>query len=151
MQQFFETQDNKFVNLRETTSIAFEEQKGKFKIIFNMNYGITLGTGKIISDYIYSVYRNREYFEEDFYYLMGLVDEYQWIKCKEPRIINPDHISFVTQDPNKNRVIINIASSVSFHDNKSKTSDFVYINLDNKKEYQDYLSGLREQLESLIL
>ena len=83
---------------------------------------------------------------------MGLIDEYRWIKCKEPRLVNPDHISFVTQDPDKFRVIINIASSVSFHSNyNSRTSDFIYINCKNEEEYTDFLGELREQLADLVL
>ena len=158
MQQFFETNDSKFVNLREVTSIAFEDQKNKYgrryKIIFNMNYGVSLKDNpfKQISDYVYSVYDNRTDFMADFEYLMNLVDEYQWIKAKEPRIVNPDHISFVTQDYRKNRIIINLASSVSFHGNtETKTSDFIYINCDDEKEFAERLINIQDALTNLIL
>lgn len=158
MLMFFETSDSKYVNLKEVTSIAFEEFKDRFdtpkyKVIFNMNYAVTLkGSNKLISDYIYSIYENYTEFKDVFDYLMNLIDEYQWIKLKEPRIINPYHISFLTQDPNKNRIIINLASTVSFHGNNTAfTSDFVYINCDNKDEYQDKLTSIREALENLIL
>ena len=117
-----------------------------------MNYGITLKNKKIISDYVYSVYYNEQYFREDVIYLMRLIDEYGWIKCKDPRLVNPDHISFVTQDPDKNRIIINIASSISFHGNHNfKTSDFIYINCNTKDEYTEFLSSLRTQLDDLVL
>ena len=160
MQMFFETNDAKFVNLREVTSIAFEEfedkytQKTKYKIIFNMNYGISLKhkPNKIISDYVYSIYNIREDFDDALFYLMQLVEEYQWIKAIEPRIINPDHISFVTQDYKKNRIIINLASSVSFHGNENaKTSDFIYLNCANIDDFNERLSSIREQLEGLVL
>lgn len=159
MQMFFETNDSKFVNLREVTSIAFEEYTDrngidKYKVIFNMNYGISLrnNTDKIISDYVYSVYEDRREFDDVLLYLMNLVDEYLWIKMKEPRIVNPDHISFVTQDYRKNRIILNLASSVSFHGNDfSKTSDFVYLNCSDAEEYNERLTSIREQLTNLIL
>ena len=153
MKQYFITNDNKYVNLRETTSIAFEDNN-RYKIIFNMNYGISLknNTNKIISDYVYSVYNTYEEFEENLLYLMNLVDEYQWIKCKDPRLVNPDHISFVTTDPRKNRIIINIASSVSFNgDLKNKTSDFVYINCDDQDEYNEKLTYIQDALDNLVL
>ena len=83
---------------------------------------------------------------------MSLVDEYQWIKMKEPRIVNPEHISFVTQDFKKNRIILNLASSVSFHgDIKSRTSDFIYLNCDDENEFNERLNNIREQLETLVL
>ncbi len=119
-----------------------------------MNYGISLRSNpdKIISDYVYSVYTARSDFDDALFYLMNLVDEYQWIKMKEPRIINPEHISFVTQDYKKNWIILNLASSVSFHGNDhSRTSDFVYLNCSNADEFNERLSNIREQLEELIL
>ena len=158
MQMFFETNDGKMVNLREVTSIAFEDftKSGSktYKIIFNMNYGISLkgNSGKIISDYVYSIYNNGQDFEESLFYLMNLVDEYQWIKTIEPRIINPDHISFVTQDYKKNRIIFNLASSVSFHgDYESRTSDFIYVNCKDEEDFQERLNDVREKLDNLVL
>jgi len=159
MWMFFETSDNKFVNLKEVTSIAFEEysdrySQKRYKIIFNMSYGVSLrhDQEKIISDYVYSVYDDNQDFTENVNYLLGLVDEYQWIKMKEPRIVNPEHISFVTQDPRKNRIILNLAASVSFHgDSASKTSDFIYLNCSNPEEFTERLETIREQLEALIL
>ena len=159
MNMFFETKDHKFVNLREVTSIAFEEYTDRFgvekyKVIFNMNYGVSLknDTSKMIADYVYSIYNTREDFTDAFLYLINLVDEYQWIKCKEPRIVNPDHISFVTVDKHRNRIILNLSCSVSFHgDHASKTSDFVYINCSDKDEYYERLTNIRESLENLIL
>ena len=153
MRQFFITTDDKSVNLREVTSIAFEE-KNNFKIIFNMSYPVSLRSNpnKLISDYVYSIYNNRKDFRNDVNYLMNLVEEYQWIKAKEPRIINPDYISFITQDYNKNRIIINIASSVSFHGlDESKTSDFVYINCNTKDEFKERLRKIRDITDYLIL
>ncbi len=159
MQMFFETNDNKFVNLREVTSIAFEEffdryKTKKYKVIFNMNYGVSLksNTKKVISDYVYSIYEDRSEFDDVLMYLMGLVDEYQWLKMKEPRIVNPDHISFVTQDYRKNRIILNLASSVSFNGNdECKTSDFIYLNCDDKDEFYERLDDIRVKLDNLIL
>ena len=150
MKQYFITNDHKYVNLKETTSIAFEDS-GNYKIIFNMNYGISL-KNKIISDYVYSVYNTYEEFEHNLLYLMKLTEDYSWIKCKDPRIINPDHISFVTSDPYRNRIIINIASSVSFNGNtKNKTSDFIYINCDDKTEYNERLHNIVKVLNNLEL
>ncbi|MCD6435701.1 MAG: hypothetical protein J7L15_04875 [Clostridiales bacterium] len=159
MQMFFETNDNKYVNLREVTSIAFEEysdryQIKKYKVIFNMNYGISLRNhpDTIISDYVYSVYTEKSEFTEALLYLMNLVDEYQWLKMKEPRIVNPEHISFVTQDYRKNRIILNLASSVSMHNDKSlRTSDFIYLNCEDTTEFNERLNNIREQLDGLIL
>ncbi len=156
---FFKTADSKLVNLQNVTSIAFEEyidrnNKEKFKIIFNMNYGVSLRSNpeKLISDYVYSVYNNREEFEDSLNILMELVPEYRWIKAKEPRIINPYHISFLTQDDKRNRIIINLATSASFHGNSSSiTSDFVYINCSDRQEYETKLKQIQEVLEDLIL
>ncbi len=153
MNQFFETSDNKFVNLREVASIAFEETNN-YKIIFNMNYGVSLkhNKNKMISDYVYSIYKDREQFDDAFFYLMKLVEEYQWIKAKQPRIINPDHISFVTSDVHNNRIILNIASTVSFHGDKdARTSDFVYINCSDEEEFKEKMLYIRESLENLVL
>ena len=119
-----------------------------------MNYGISLRDrpSKIISDYVYSIYSKRVDFDDALYYLMQLVEQYQWIKAIEPRIIHPDHISFVTQDYKKNRIIINLASSVSFHGNEtSKTSDFIYLNCATSEDFNERLNNIREQLEELVL
>ena len=150
--------DNKIVNLDNVSNIAFEEYKDrdenqKYKIIFNFNYAVSLKSNddKLISDYVYFVYDNKSEYDVMIDELSKLINEKMWIAPMiggyVSRIANPDKISFVATDSRKNRIILNLATSVSFYSSYSrKTSDFLYFDFLNEQEYKENLEYIKEQL-----
>ena len=152
--------DYKIVNLDNVTNIAFEETDKSYKIIFNMNYGVSLKhkTDKIIPDYVYFKYEKHQEQEKDqvLQELDKLINEKMWIAPvidnEVTRIANPRYISFIATDEYKNRIILNLSTSISFHsDNKRKTSDFMYLDFTNKEEYKNNLEYIKDQLNQLSL
>jgi hypothetical protein len=84
--------------------------------------------------------------------LNKLINEYNWVapvvNGKIDKIVNPDKISFVTQDDDKKRIIINLNSSVSFHGNYFRyTGDFCYFTHDDYDEYKRNLSYVKGLLK----
>ncbi len=153
--------DNKMVNLENVTNIGFEEyynRDGKltYKIIFNYNYGVSLRNDfqKIISDYNYFVYSEAEKPDYDKLtdQLSELINEKGWIapliNGTVSRIANPKLISFVATDKRKNRIILNLATTVSFYSNiQRKTSDFLYFDFGSEEEFNENLEYIRAQLD----
>jgi hypothetical protein len=128
------------VNIDNVTSIMFE---GK-KVIFNMNYGISLNHNldHIIPDYVYFYYNDIEDTRE----IKSLLQHYGWFTFgasdNSSRWVNPKNISFIkTEIREKNnktkyRIIINLNSSVSLSgDIFARTSDAVYYDFTNEKDY----------------
>jgi len=154
--------DYKIVNLDNVSNIAFEEYQDrdnnmKYKIIFNFNYGVSLNSNdaKVISDYVYYVYDTREEYDKMSDELSRLINEKMWIapiiNGNVSRIANPDKISFIATDPIKNRIILNLATTVSFYSNYDKmTSDFMYFDFSNKEEYMENLIYIKEQLKKVF-
>lgn len=154
--------DNKMVNLLNVSNIAFEEfynRDGKltYKIIFNFNYGVSLRNeySKQISDYVYFVYGENQKDEYDAMTeeLSILINEEGWIapliNGVVSRIANPKLISFLATDIRKNRIILNLATSVSFHSNTSRrTSDFLYFDFISTEEFNENLEYIKAQLDT---
>jgi len=147
--------NTKIVNLENVTNIAFEQYTNRFKkeewkIIFNYNYGISLRNdySKHIADYTYFVFQDEDLYQLAVDKLDPLI-EAGWlapmVNNNVSRIVNPKAISFIAQDPSKNRIIVNLATSVSFWNNTSRiTSDFIYLDFSSPQEYREnvlYMSG----------
>ena len=151
--------NSKIVNLKAVSNIAFEAYINRFgvqeyKIIFNMGYPVSLKTDykKLISDYVYFVYQDRDEYERTVDTLSGLINEHGWIapliNGVVTRITNPDYISFISTDPRKNRIILNLSTSVSFYNNNERlTSDFIYLDFTSQQEYIENYAYIRAQLE----
>jgi hypothetical protein len=152
--------DEKLINLHSVTNIAFEEYTDRngldaYKVIMNFDYGVSLKNDfdKQISDYAYFVMNDESQFIEYKEMLNTLVNENGWIapivNGEIKRIFNPDKISFVATDKRKNRIIFNIATSVSFYNNvKRKSSDFAYIDFDTPEDFEAEYNYIKDQLEN---
>ena len=164
MRQFVQGPKDKFgnakiVNLKSVSNIAFEAYINRFgiqeyKIIFNMGYPVSLKTDytKLISDYVYFVYQDKESYERTVDNLADLINVHGWIapliNGVVTRITNPDCISFISTDPRKNRVILNLNTSVSFYNNNQRlTSDFIYLDFSSEQEYIENYAYIKAQLE----
>ena len=145
---------DQIVNLDNVTSIMFDPRK----IIFNMNYGISLSTRKdqIIPDYVYFYIDkdNRDSSKN----LKRILQHYGWFSFSKSdnsnRWVNPQNISFVKTEiriknsKRKYRIIINLANTVSLsNDIFSKTSDAVYYDFDNEKDFESAIIALNDYLE----
>jgi len=164
MKQYLEGPPDRFgntknVNLKNVTNIAFEnyinrDSQEEYKIIFNFNYSVSLKNDfeKQIPDYCYFIMTDKEKYDDYVDTLNPLINEYKWIapiiNGRVSRITNPECISFISTDPRKNRVILNLNTSVSFYSNVSrKTSDFIYLDFADPTEYKDNLLYIRGQLD----
>ncbi len=151
--------NSKIANLKNVSNIAFIEETNRFgeiqwKIIFNFNYSVSLknDNNKLISDYVYFVFTDKSEYDTTTNELSKLINDYGWIapiiNGEVSRITNPDCISFIATDPRKNRVILNLSTSVSFwNDYSRRTSDFIYIDFDTKDEYLENLEYIKGQLD----
>lgn len=133
--------DGKIVNTDAVTNIVIENNK----VIFNLDHFVSLKdeNDRHIPDYVYM------YFDEDeeLRLIVNKITSLNWITSDfgttyrgrykaNNRIINPDAISFIKFEDNKNRIIFNLRNSVSFSRNiQSKTSDFVYYDYENEGDY----------------
>ena len=150
--------DNKVINLKQVSNIGFEfyiDRNGEdtWKIIINFGYGVSLKNdfSKEISDYQYFVFHDKEQYDDYVTDLTDLINDSNWLAPKVngevKRIINPDLISFIATDKRKNRIILNLAASVSFYKtNQRKTSDFLFIDFDTEEEFKSEYQYMRSQL-----
>jgi hypothetical protein len=145
-------QGDQIVNIDNVTSIMFE---GK-KVIFNMNYGISLNHNidHIIPDYVYFYYNNEENTRE----IKSLLQHYGWFTFgasdNRNRWVNPKSISFIKFETRtkgnktKYRIIINLNSSISLsNDIFARTSDAVYYDFYKKEDFEVAKSLLNDYLE----
>jgi hypothetical protein len=148
--------DTKIVNLDQVTNIHFSIEKDRqgdvrYKIIFNFSYPVSLRTNisKKIPDYTYFVYPSKEAYDKDVEFLSQQINQGLWLAPQVDgninRIVNPNFISFIAVDKQKNRVIVNLATSVSFYNDFSRTtSDFIYFDFSSYEEFQNeykYMKG----------
>jgi hypothetical protein len=141
------------VNIDNVTSIMFE---GK-KVIFNMNYGISLNHNidHIIPDYVYFYYNDIN----DTRVVKSLLQHFGWFTFNASdnpnRWVNPNSISFIKteirmkKDIKKYRIIINLNSSVSLsNDIFARTSDAVYYDFTNEEDFDNAKIILDDYLET---
>jgi len=146
-------QGDQIVNINNTTSIMFE---GK-KVIFNMNYGISLNHNidHIIPDYIYFYYKNTE----DTRVVKSLLQHYGWFTFgasdNNNRWVNPNNIASIKTETRvknsktKYRIIVNLNSSVSLsNDIYARTSDAVYYDFTNEEDFNNAKIILDDYLET---
>ena len=150
--------DRKIINLKQVSNIGFEfyiDRNGDdtWKIIINFGYGVSLKNdfSKEISDYQYFVFHDKGQYDEYVNTLSDLINDANWLAPRVSgeikRIVNPDMISFIATDKRKNRVILNLAASVSFYNNNlRKTSDFLFIDFASEEEFKSEYQYLQSQL-----
>ncbi len=155
--------DNKIMNMKEVTNIGFEHyfdrnDRETWKIILNFGYPVSLPNdfSKLVSDYQYIVLHDLDEYNAYIDELSNLINNHMWlaprVNGKITRIINPEKISFVATDTKKNRIIFNLNTSVSFYNNNMrKTSDFLYIDFDNRTDFDNEYKYIKTQLNELTM
>lgn len=162
---FIETPDH-IVNLANVSNINV--LRDTFRIVFNMNYFIDLGTQsglKRISDYVYWDAKSEDEFLDHLDYLKhNSFFDNNFLDHPNSAYVNKNEISSVKFDDNKFRVIFNLSHPVTFkkHQRPPKswgtvappapqetskcTSEFVYANCANHHHYQAYSRYIKEAL-----
>lgn len=149
--------NDKIVNTDNVSNISIEENK----IIFNMNYSVSLheNLNKMIPDYVYFSFTKFE--KTDFEYIENKIRSLGWISSEygctkngnwkpNKRIINPKCLSFIKIDDIKNRIIFNLNASVSFYKSDlEKTSDFVFYDYDDEGEFREDCDNVGNMLNAL--
>ena len=155
--------DEKMVNIKNVTNIAFEEYvdrngKDTYKTIMNFDYNVSLKQdySKHVPDYQYFITHDKEEHQDYMDQMSGLINDHGWLAPRVSgninRIINPDKISFIATDERKNRIIFNIATTVTFYSNNTrKTSDFIYVDFPTLEEFKSEYLYLKDQLNSRVL
>jgi hypothetical protein len=146
------------INLGTVSNIAFVKETDRhgvkrFKIIFNFATSISLKNDftKIISEYSYFVYDNEEEYQEMIDKISVYTQDRLWLMPRVSgeidRVINPEFISFISLDPRKNRVIVNLTTPVSFWSNNTRlTSDFMYLDFSTSDEFKTELLYMKDVL-----
>jgi hypothetical protein len=146
-------QGDQIVNINNATSIMFEAKK----VIFNMNYGISLNRNleHIIPDYVYFYYKNTE----DTRNVKALLQYFGWFTFRASdnnnRWVNPNNIASIKTETRiknsktKYRIIVNLNSSVSLsNDIYARTSDAVYYDFTNEEDFNNAKIILDDYLET---
>lgn len=135
------------VNLKNVSYINIA--KDRRRIVFNMNYGIEIeknGEYKYISDYVYWDMIDDENFEFALKYLqLNEFIKHNFIAYASG-YINRDEISSIKFAEKKKRVIFNLSHSITFvdyHGHSRITSEFVYVDFDRFKDYQNFISNTK--------
>lgn len=149
---------DKIVNLSNVSNVNIIQSKNR--IVFNLNYNIEISyfdkrknniANRFISDYIYwdcldsnELYLNLSTLKRNKYFRENFIKE-----ANDKGFINKNEISSVKFVELKHRIIFNLSHPVTFVDfNKEEkiTSEFVYVNCNDFKQYCDYCGYVKEQL-----
>lgn len=153
---FLNTND-RIINLKNVSNINIikDNNKGSYRIVFNMNYNIEIGTNyssKFISDYVYwdginedDLTRNIIHLNENEYFKNNFINQVQG-----EGYINKNEISSIKFSEKKHRVIFNLSHPVTFKDfdgNERITSEFVYVNCNDFGIYKEYVNYIQTELK----
>ena len=154
---FIKFSDNhKIVNLNSVSNIGYVEEEYKSKVIFNLDYGVSLRDKnskeqeKIISDYIYWASSDYKMYLEMKQFIKNKTAD--WIKCPfddNSRVINPKKISSIVYDVDQStrryKIIFNLSHTVSMRNSAGTTSEYVFFKFDTFEKYLDckkYVEGV---------
>lgn len=149
---FIQHRENKIINLSRVSNIGIIYEP-KPKIVFNMDYAVTLRSKhtqeeKLISDYVYWDAISMD----DLYEMKEFIDSQtvDWVYYSDDfRIINPTKISSVVfdedQTQNRYKIIFNLSHTVTMKDG-GLTSEFVYYRFNDKKSYSEYKEIVKDTL-----
>jgi hypothetical protein len=136
--------NQKIINLNNVSNIYLDESGQK--VIFNMDYSVKIFNNKFTPDYVYWTYED----EDEATQILDLLslNTKDWILPAErgQRYLNPKFISSITLDTNKTRVIFNLNYNVTHPKDINKlTSDFVFYDFANIKNYQTFVDSIINQ------
>lgn len=147
MATFLRYPHQKTLNLEHVSNFGFL----KDKIVFNMDYSVTLKSYKnnnkvIISDYVYWIPNSfEELIEMKALILESTIfsesSKLRWIQCSndpefKQRIVNMDCVSSIKFDDERRKVIFNLSHTVTF--GTGLTSEFVFYKFRTQEEYTHY-------------
>lgn len=157
---FLQTND-RIINLQNVSNINI--LKDTNRIIFNMNYNIEITyfdkvnrkeKNKFISDYVYwdansynDMMANLKMLQSMKYFADAFIEQ-----TAGNGYINKNEISSVKFSEKKYRVIFNLSHPITFTDFDGKekiTSEFVYVNCNDYKQYDSYVSYIEAELNEL--
>jgi len=153
---FLKTND-RLINLKNVSNINIlnDSYKNKYRIIFNMCYNIEIknnGNSKFISDYVYwdsidydDLAHNINYLKNNKFFNDNFINQ-----INDQGFINVNEISSVKFSEKKHRVIFNLSHPVTFTDfdrNEKLTSEFVYVNCNDFKQYNEYVQYIQKYIE----
>lgn len=135
--------NQKIVNIKNVTSIALFPDK--FRIVFNMNYSITLpNSSQLISDYVYWEATSLDQYKEMFNSFRNMID--RWVESPSfgiKRFINPEYISSIVMDSSdKYKIIFNLSHTISMKNSEGLTSEYIYFKFNDLKEFNQYKDKL---------
>lgn len=136
----------KIVNIDNVTNVGYLREK--LKIVFNMNYGITLQEklgSKIISDYVYWEFTSVSEYES----CVDMINKKtsNWIRTsKEQRIVNPKLISSIVFDDTNFKIIFNFSHTVTLSTG-GLTSEFTFHKFSTQEKYNFYKEQLKNNLQ----
>jgi hypothetical protein len=137
---------DKILNLQNVSNINIV----KDRIIFNLNYPVNINSGnKQISDYVYWDGNSNDLKARQIVFLSNNYFKNNFIEKINDGYININCISSVKFIDDKKRVIFNLNHPVTFKDYKQEskqTSEFVYIDCQNEKQYKEYENYVRYTL-----
>ena len=155
---FLKTND-RLINLKNVSNINIlkDFKKGKFRIIFNMNYNIEILNGnhsKFISDYVYwdsidkqDLEQNIAHLNANKYFNQNFISH-----ADSTGFVNKNEISSVKFSEKKHRVIFNLSHPVTFKDFDGRekiTSEFVYVNCTDFNQYKQYTQFIQNEIGEL--
>lgn len=146
----FITEKDLTVNLSKCASIGFNASKKR--IVFNMSHSIEtydtrLGKHVTIADYKYFDYDTIKEFDE----AKKIIEEYSnFLRSTYDNhyLVNPVQISYINIDKNNNRIIFNLAVSVTKKTTGFLTNDFIFWTFNSK---EDLLSNINLLVDRGIL
>jgi hypothetical protein len=145
---FIKFKNERVVNLDNVSTIKIVNgSNGDYKrVIFNLDYGITISKNKIIPDYVYwNVIDESEF--DTIQDIFNVTLEDNWINISDTEIININKVSSIVERPSENRVIFNFNFSISQPSMQNRlTSSFVFVDFDSENEYEDFLEDLYENM-----
>lgn len=140
-----------FINLAQISNINVLEHRNR--IVFNFGYPVLIeikDSKKIISDYIYNDFNDKNSFNEYLNSLYGndFIKENFLIQGKKGGLINKEKISSFKVQEDKLRVIFNMSHSIEINTNGKDilAPEFVYVNFDTKSEYNEFIDLINKDL-----
>lgn len=138
-----------FINLKSVSNINPLPHRNR--VVYNFSYPIVLttrGESKIISDYQYNDFHAEVEFDEALVELSKNTFIQKNFIQQDRGYINKEKISSFKVQEDRLRVIFNMSHSIEIESRRGSTiaPEFVYVNLQDKKEFNEYISYLNKYL-----
>lgn len=145
--------DNSMLNLENVTNIAFLDKSNR--IIFNFVNNIEIKTEKgiqVIADYRYDDHNTKDLYDKKKEFIINKIKEIGFIEPLFPeqghRWVNSNLITFVNVDYKNNRLMLNLANSVTkpVAGEVMLVNDFVFWNHKTSQELESSIKHIFDTL-----